>query len=161
MPYVPSEKTPEHIEKYNEDDRKVLDPLAKALAEGIAKVAKKYGYKGAFLGETNYALTRLFNHLPRELVKSGEAKSEIRYWMQAGIFGVLLDIALEYKFRVNQAYEYAQRVKSGDCYDTPYYSKLVEVVDKRGKHIGYVDIGMKRTDETLSQDVLTLKLKLQ
>lgn len=154
MPYVPSKKTLGHLEKYGEDDREVLDPLAKLLAEGIAKVAKKYKYKGAFLGELNYSITRLLNHLPRELVKTGEAASEIRYWMQAGIMGVCLDVALEYKHRVNRSYESAQIIKSGDCYDTPYYSRLVEVVDDNGEHVGYQEVMLKRSDKTLNSDMI-------
>jgi len=124
MPYIPSKKTDGITE-----DREILDPLAKQLAKGIAEVAKKYNYKGAFLGEMNYAITRLIQHLPRALVGTGEAASELRYWMQAGMYGVLLDVILEHKVRVNQAYEVAQIIKSGDCYDAPYYSKPVKVLD--------------------------------
>lgn len=149
MPYVPSEKTNPPAE-----DRKILDPLAKQVAEGIAHIAKKYNYKGAFLGELNYLITRLIQHLPRALVKTGEAASELRYWMQAGIYGVMLDVILEHKVRVNQAYEIAQIMKSGDCYDTPYYSKPVEVVDDKGNVVGHVYVNMKRSGKTVGQDVL-------
>ena len=156
MPYVPSEKTDGIAQ-----DRNILDPLAKALAEGIAEVAKKYKYKGAFLGEMNYAFTRMIQHLPRALVETGEAESEIRYWMQAGMYGVLMDVILEHKVRVNQSYEIAQINKSGDCYDTPYYSKPVEVLDANGIHAGYVYINMQRSAQTIDQDILENgKLKL-
>src|SRR5690242_4834149 len=107
MPYVPSEKT-----DGKSQDRNILDPLAKALADGIAKVAANYEYDGAFLGELNYSLTRLIQHLPRSLQESKGFKDETRYWLQAGLFGVLVDVMLEYKIRVNQAYEIAQIEKS-------------------------------------------------
>lgn len=149
MPYVPSEKTIPSAE-----DRKVLGPLAKQVAEAIAQVAKKYNYKGAFLGEMNFFTTRLMQELPIALMKTGEAASELRYWMQAGMFGVLLDVILEYKLKVNQGYEIAQIMKSGDCYDAPYYSRPVEVVDENGKVVGHVYVNMKRSGETVGQDVL-------
>ena len=149
MPYVPSEKTDPPAE-----DRKILDPIAKEAAEAIAAVAKKYSYIGAFLGETNFFITRLLNHLPRALVETGESQSELKYVLQAGMFGVLIDVILEYKARVNQAYEIAQIIKSGDCYDTPYYNKPVEVVDENGKIVGHVYVNMKRSDDTVNQDVL-------
>jgi len=146
MPYVPSKKTPNQMEKYNEDDRAILDPLAEKVAETIAKISKKYNYKGAFAGELNYFETRVLNHLPRKLMETGEMSSELRYWYQAIIFGVQLDVALEYKRRVNSAYEAAQIIKSGDCYDTPYRTQLVSVVNKEGKEIGQIEIMIKRED---------------
>lgn len=149
MPYVPSEKTDGKAQ-----DRNILDPLAKKLAEGIAEVSAKYKYKGAFAGEMNYAITRLLNHLPRALMATEEASSELRYWMQAIFFGVLQDVALEYKVRVNPAYEIAQIIKSGDCYDTPYYNKPVEVVDENGNLIGHIYVNMERSTKTVNQDVL-------
>ena len=147
MPYVPSEKTPGHMEKFNEDDRKVLNPLIQALSDGIAQVAKKYGYDGAFAGEMNYALTRLLQELPRSLMKTGQIKEEIRYWLQPLMYGVLLDVALEHKRRVNVAYEAAQIVKSGDCYDTPYYTKLVEIINEDNVVIGHQEVMIKRSDD--------------
>ena len=156
MPYVPSKKTG----LSTGDDRAELDPSIQALAESIAKVSTKHGYDGAFQGELNYAITRLIQELPRQLVKTGNLKSDTRYWIQSAIFGVLFDIALEYKFRVNQAYEAAQILKSGDCYDTEYYSRLVEVKDKDGKLIGHTHVLMKRSDDTINKDVVgTLELK--
>ncbi len=156
MPYVPSKKT-----DGKSTDREILDPLAKALADGIAQVAEKYHYDGAFLGEMNYALTRLIQHLPRSLMATNQTKDETRYWLQAGLFGVLLDVALEYKVRVNQSYEIEQIKKSGDCYDTPFYNKPVEVVDETGKSVGYVYLNMKRTSETINKDILDGKLILR
>lgn len=156
MPYVPSEKT-----DGKSQDRNILDPLAKALADGIAKVASKYSYDGAFLGEMNYSLTRLIQHLPRSLQQYCNFKDETRYWLQAGMFGVLDDVKLEYKLRVNQSYEQEQIKKSGDCYDTPYYSRTVEVVDDFDKHIGYVYVNVKRSEDTLNVDILPQKLTLK
>ena len=149
MPYVPSEKTEE-----KEDDRAVLNPHIENLARAIADVCKRHNYEGAFAGELNYALTRLLQELPRELIAAGQIKEELRYWIQPLFFGVLLDVALEYKRRVNIAYEAEQIIKSGDCYDTPYYTKLVEVVDDRGNHIGYQEVMVKRNPETLDKDIL-------
>jgi hypothetical protein len=156
MPYVPSDKTEPPAE-----DRAILDPVAKKAADTIAEVAKKYPYEGAFAGELNYFLTRILCHLPRSLMDVGVLKEELRYWIQPLIYGVALDVALEHKRRVNVAYEAAQIVKSGDCYDTPYYTRLVEVVDESGKHIGYQEVMLKRSDDTLNVDVLTGKLVLK
>jgi hypothetical protein len=136
----------------------VLDPLAKQLADGIATVAAKYGYDGAFLGELNYALTRLIQHLPRSLQEKQGFKDEIRYWIYAGIVGVLVDVKDEYKRRVNPAYEDAQIEKSGDCYDTPYYDRLIDVVDAAGKKYGTMSVRMKRSPETLHIDKLPVKI---
>ena len=153
MPYVPSEKTP--VDKVgglknNEgkaQDRKVLDIAIEGLAEAICEVSIPYGYDGAFLGELNYSVTRLIQRIPQLMVDKKVFKSALRYWIYAGIAGVLLDIKDEYKRRVNTAYEAAQIVKSGDCYDTPYYTKLVEVVDKTGKVVGHQEIMIKREDD--------------
>ncbi len=149
MPYVPSQKT-DGVSQ----DRVILDPLAKALADGIADVSAKYKYDGAFLGELNYSLTRLLQHLPRSLQTICGFKDETRYWLQAGLFGVLMDVILEYKVRVNQAYEIAQIEKSGDCYDTPYYSRVVEFLDETGKCVGKGYINMPRSESTLEVDKL-------
>ena len=144
------------------------------LAETIFEVAKGYNYEGAFLGELNYAITRLIQRVPQIKVSLGqyEAKSEIRYWLYAvtvealifasdqfkssgiGISGVFEDIKDEYKRRVNVAYEAAQIIKSGDCYDTPYYTRLVNVRDEAGEIIGHQEIMLKRSEATLNQDVL-------
>jgi hypothetical protein len=140
------------------DDREILDVLAQATAKGIAEVAAKYKYKGAHAGELNYTLTRILNHLPRELMKTGEMKSELRYYFNAIIYGVLLDVALEHKTRVNKAYEIAQIKKSGDCYDGPYYNRVMDVMTKDGKTIGSIMVNMARSDETLNIDVLPNKL---
>lgn len=149
MPYVPSSKTPNLA-----DDRIVLDQAVEQLSRAIAQVSARHGYEGAFAGELNYALTRLLQQIPRELIAANQIKEELRYWMQPLMYGVLLDVALEHKRRVNVAYEAAQIVKSGDCYDTPYYTRLVEIVDKLGNHVGYQEVMLKRSNETLSKDII-------
>lgn len=156
MPYVPSEKT-----DGKSQDRNILDPLAKALADGIAEVSANYKYDGAFLGEMNYALTRLIQHLPRSLQKFQGFKDETRYWMQAGMFGVLMDVMLEYKVRVNQAYEIAQIEKSGDCYDTPYYSRVIQFMDETGKVVGTGYVNMPRSAATLHVDKLPFAIPVR
>ncbi len=149
MPYVPGKKT-----EGKEDDRCVLDPAISELCKAIAKVSNRHGYEAAFAGELNYCLTRILQKLPRHLMKVGAMKEELRYWIQPLMYGVLLDVALEHKRRVNVPYEAAQIVKSGDCYDTPYYTRLIEIVDATGKHIGHQEIMLKRSDETLNKDVI-------
>jgi hypothetical protein len=194
------------MEKYNEDDRAVIDAevvkRASVMAElvtnnysvlpillnefdavvqgnelGIAikGVAVKYGYEGAYLGELNYAMTRLIQEFPMAVVKLGKWKEELRYWLYAvitealikqaqkdylapGESGVFEDIKDEYKVRVNEAYEHEQIKKSGDCYNAPYYSKVIDVVTKEGKLVGTVKVNMKRSDDTVNLDVLNVKL---
>jgi hypothetical protein len=151
------------------------------LAFVIMTVGARYKYEGAFLGELNYAITRLIQRVPqlKVEVKVWEEKSELRYWLYAvtvealtfvaarfmssgiGIGGVFEDIKDEYKRRVNVGYEAAQIIKSGDCYDTPYYTRLVEVVSDQGEHIGYQEVMLKRSDETLKKDVLDAQIVLR
>src|ERR1700690_2296718 len=112
MPYVPSSKTPG-----KQDDRVVLDGPVQALSDAIAEVSARHCYEGAFAGELNYSITRLLQEIPRSLIKAGQIKEELRYWIQPLMYGVLIDVALEHKRRVNTAYEVHQIVMSGDCYD--------------------------------------------
>lgn len=146
-----------------------------ALGEAIYSVGATYGYVSAFLGELNYAITRFIQRVPQIMVETGTwpAKNELRYWSYAcateallvvaleakdweiGVFGVFTDIVLEYKRRVNTAYEAEQILKSGDCYDAPYYTRLIEVVDSEGEHVGYQEVMLKRRDKTLKEDVLS------
>lgn len=148
------------------------------LARAIYETSAKYGYEGAYLGEFNYAFTRFIQRVPQIKVARGDWKDELRYWLYAetvtalkhaedstkdldiGVDGVFLDIKDEYKRRMNTAYEAAQIVKSGDCYDGPYYTRLVEIVDERGKIIGHMEVMLKRSEETLHQDVLDHQLVL-
>lgn len=152
--------------------------LGPGLADTIYGVAIKYGYEGAFLGELNYAITRLIQRVPQLMVASGkwQAKDELRYWLYAvtvealiyaaanckdsgcGVGGVFEDIKDEYKRRVNTAYEAAQIVKSGDCYDTPYYNRLMRIVDSEGNEVGKFLVDMPRSDETLHTDVLDFNI---
>lgn len=134
-----------------------------ALADTIRILGHKYGYDGAELGILNYAITRLIQVVPQKLVGSGvwEHKNELRYWIYAytvdaliktsiifagheGVGGVFEDVKDEYKRRVNTAYEAAQIIKSGDCYDTPYHTRLVEIYDASGKLIGYQELMITR-----------------
>jgi len=155
------------------------------LARAIFETGEKWGYEGAFLGELNYAMTRFIQRVPGIMVELGKwkEKDELRYWLYArtvsaliyasrhtenygiGIDGVFEDIKDEYKRRVNTAYEAEQIVKSGDCYDAPYFTRLVEVVDDSG-HVGYMEIMLKRTPMSSSRlrrdkDVLNRQIKLE
>jgi len=148
----------------------VNDPEV-ALACTIHSVGAEYPYEGAFLGELNYAITRLIQRVPQIKVQRGEWAQEIRYWLYAatvealtwaaynaptgfGVSGVFEDIKDEYKRRVNTAYEAEQILKSGDCYDTPYYTRLVRVVKEDGTLVGHQEVMLKRSDATLNVDVL-------
>lgn len=151
------------------------------FAKVVFDVGAKYGYDGAFLGELNYGITRLIQRVPQLMVASDKwaKKDEIRYWLYAvtvealsnasneflksglGIGGVFEDIKDEYKRRVNPSYEAAQIVKSGDCYDTPYYNRLVRIVDEDGKEVGKILVDMVRSEETLHKDVLDGELVLR
>ncbi len=151
------------------------------LARTIYKTGAKYGYECAELGEFNYAITRFIQRVPQIKVARGDWKEsdELRYWLYAntvsalvyasrhtedldiGLDGVFIDIKDEYKWKVNRPYEAAQIIKSGDCYDTPFYTRLVEMVDENGKVIGHTDIYLKRDPSTLNKDVLDLQLVLR
>ncbi|OGM99708.1 MAG: hypothetical protein A3B91_01570 [Candidatus Yanofskybacteria bacterium RIFCSPHIGHO2_02_FULL_41_29] len=142
------------------------------LAQAIRDVGAEYDYEGAYLGELNYAITRFIQRVPQLLVAKKKWKDELRYWVYArtvaaliyaarhtehfgtGIDGVFEDIKDEYKRRVNPAYEAAQILKNGDCYDTPYYTRLIELVDEAGTLIGHQEVMLKRSDTTLHQDLL-------
>lgn len=157
----------------NQNSLPVSKPEEK-LAKAIFETGAKYGYEGAYLGEFNYAITRFIQRVPQIKVQRGgwKEKDELRYWVYAetvsalikasreaekldiGLDGVFEDIKDEYKRRVNTAYEAAQILKSGDCYDTPYYTKLAEVIDENGNHVGYQEIMVKRDDATVNKDLL-------
>jgi hypothetical protein len=150
------------------------------LARVIFDLGATYGYEGAFLGELNYAITRLIQRVPQVMVETKQWKptDEIRYWLYAitvqalmhtatlgadntyGIGGVFEDIKDEYKRRVNTSYEAAQILKSGDCYDTPFYTRLIEVIAGDGNHLGYIEVMLARSEDTLHKDVLDSKLVL-
>lgn len=156
-----------------------LDPASIKLAKTIYRVGTREYYGGAYLGAFNYAITRFIQRVPQIKVEQGEWKYEFRYWLYAetvsalvyasrhtedldiGVDGVFIDIKNEYKWRVNRSYETAQILKNGDCYDTPYYNKLVEVVDENGNHIGHVYVDVERSKETLNLDRLDFQLVLK
>jgi hypothetical protein len=153
-------------------------PEAK-LAKAIFEVGEKYGYEGAFLGELNYSLTHFIQRVPQIMVENGVWKEELRYWLYAatvealtyaqnetknlgiGVSGVFEDIKDEYKWRVNRAYEASQIIKIGDCYDTPYYGRLMEVVDEEENHVGYMEVWLKRSPETVNLDILKGRIVLK
>ncbi len=136
-------------------------------------------YEGAYLGEFNYSFTRFIQRVPEIMVENRTWTEELRYWLYAatvqaltyaqsktedldnGISGVFEDIKDEYKRRVNTAYEAAQIIKSGDCYNTPYYTRVVEVVDEKGRVLGHMEIMLKRSPETLNKDVLDGQIVLK
>lgn len=142
------------------------------LAVTIVSLETTHGYEGAFLGELNYSVTRVIQRVPQIMVERKVWASEIRYWLyaatvealirvsfvtlnlEAGIGGVFEDIKDEYKRRVNTSYEAEQIVKSGDCYDTPFYTRLVEVRDGSDRLVGYQEVMVKRSESTLKTDVI-------
>jgi len=71
-----------------------------SLAQVIFDVAKKYNYQGAFLGELNYAITRLIQRVPQIKVGLGlwEKKSELRYWLYAITVEALIHASNEFKY---------------------------------------------------------------
>ncbi len=150
----------------------------------ILNVGKKYDYEGAFLGELNYGITRVIQRVPQILAEQGKCGlvkgKELRYWLYAmtvaslitvanklsledniGISGVFEDVKDEYKVRVNKSYEIEQILKSGDCYDTPYFNKVVEVVDESGKNVGYTYIELKNDGKNVKLDKMPYKLVVQ
>lgn len=136
MPYIPSTKTPKKevrglkTKRGRAKDRILLEEKVRQLAESICDVSIPYGYDGAFLGELNYSITRLIQLIPQIMVDRGIFKTAFRYWLYAGIAGVLIDVKDEYKRRVNTAYEAEQIMKSGDCYDTPFHTRLIKIKGK-------------------------------
>jgi hypothetical protein len=160
------------------------DNAATKLAHVIYDVGAAYKYEGAFLGELNYTITRLIQRVPQIMVKSGKWKDELRYWLYAatvealiytsietrdrgvGVSGVFEDIKDEYKVRVNRAYEDVQIAKSGDCYDTPYYGRILSGVDEdNGEHVGYFELRLDRSKvppaERNDPDVLSYVIPLK
>lgn len=157
----------------------VSDSPEAHLARAIYETGEKYSYGGAYLGELNYAITRFIQRVPQIKVANGTWTDELRYWVYAttvealmwihnftlewgiGLSGVFMDIKDEYKRRMNTAYEAWQIVKSGDCYDGPYYTRLVPVVDESGSVIGYMEIMLKRDPKTVGLDLLDDEIVLR
>ena len=152
------------------------DSSGATLAKAIFAVTKNYDYEGVYLGELNYAITRFIQRVPQIMVEEHKWDQEFCYWLYAatiealtcvavktqnfgiGVGGVFEDIKDEYKRRVNTTYEAEQILKSGDCYDTPYYTRLVRVVDEKGAVIGYQEIMLKRSGATIGKDLLDFSI---
>ncbi len=144
-----------------------LDTKPKILGNEMFEVAKGHDHRPSWLGEMNYSITRLIQLVPRKMVQKGAWKEEFRYWVFAqtvgaleraaleinkkniqdnltyvlnGMVGSLFDIKDEYKRRVNTAYEAIQIRKSGDCYDGPYHTELIDVKDQHGNTTGWQEI---------------------
>ena len=140
------------------------------LACAIVDAAKGYHTKGGWLGELNYALTMLIQQVPLKMKASGDWDEALRYWIYAetvgalvrtsqemharhrnhwvgnGLAGVFEDVKDEYKRRVNTAYEAAQILKSGDCFDaTPYRTRLVPFEHEGVR--GYIEIMLPKAAE--------------
>jgi hypothetical protein len=161
----------------------ILEEKENSFAQIILEVGETYKYEGAFLGELNYAITRVIQKVPQLLAlqnKCGLTKGkELRYWLYAmtvdaliktaiklsekyedtkGIAGVFEDIKDEYKVRVNKSYEIAQILKSGDCYDTPYLNKIVEIIDEEGNNVGYTYVEIINNGENYKKDKMDFKI---
>ncbi len=137
---------------------------AERLAFEIFMGAGKYGYRGAWLGGLDYALTRLIQVVPVKMMKRKAWKEEFRFWVYIqtasalersamtiharemddwvndALVGVLMDVKDEYKRRVNSAYEAVQVKKTGDCYTTRYRTEISDVKDDKGDVIGYGEV---------------------
>jgi hypothetical protein len=140
-----------------------------ALAQTIVAAAKAYQQQGGFLGELNYALTRLIQLVPYRMHQRGVWKEALRYWLYAetvgalvrtsyelhaafgndwisnGMAGVFEDVKDEYKRRVNTAYEALQILKSGDCYEkAPFHTQLVEF--ETGGAKGWIEVMLPKQE---------------
>jgi hypothetical protein len=157
--------------------------IAINFAKTVLEVGASYKYEGAFLGELNYSITRVIQRVPQLLAEKGKCGlskgKELRYWLYAmtvdaligvanrllacgyntkGIAGVFEDIKDEYKVRVNKSYEIAQILKSGDCYDTPYFNKVVEIINKDGKVVGHTYIELTNDGENYKLDKMPFRI---
>jgi len=142
---------------------------AQRLAATIVEVAQCYGLKGGWTGELNYAITMLIQHVPFQMCRRKAWDEALRYWIYAetvgaltrtaydlhastaddyignGLTGVFEDIKDEYKRRVNTAYEAAQILKSGDCFDyVPFRTQLVAT--SVGGATGYQEVMLPKQD---------------
>jgi len=142
---------------------------AQQLAAAIVEAARVYGTKGGWTGELNYAITMLIQRVPYQMQCGKVWEESLRYWIYAetvgaltrtaydlhrttaddyvgnGLTGVFEDVKDEYKRRVNSAYEAAQILKSGDCYDfVPFRTQLVATTV--GGAAGYQEVMLPRQD---------------
>ncbi len=128
---------------------------AQRLGHQLFDVAKRKGgsIKVDWLGNLNYATTRLIQIVPHIMVAEHGWKEEFnnsiytmtagaleqtameirtRYvpgnieWVLDGLVGVLFDITDEYKRRVNIAYRAVQIKDLGDSFDAPFRTEVVE-----------------------------------
>jgi hypothetical protein len=140
---------------------------AQRMGQQIFDVARRKGgsIRVDWLGNLNYAITRLIQMVPHSMAQKHGWKSEFnqriylmtagaiehtalavreRYvpgnieWVLDGLVGVLFDIADEYKRRVNIAYQAVQMKERGDVYYVPFRTEIVEVKNQFGK--GYQEI---------------------
>ncbi len=141
---------------------------AQKLGQQILEAAKKSSDGLGWFGGFNYSITRLIQAVPHIMVVNLEWQAEFRYflyaltagaieqsaieirtrqvpanleWVVNGLVGTLFDVKDEYKRRVNISYEAIQIKKSGDCYDVPFRTEVVEVKDPDGNK-GYQEIMM-------------------
>lgn len=144
---------------------------ANALATNVLNAAVTHGAPGdgTFLGPLNYAITRLLQRIPQIKVERDDWKHEFRYWMSPyvsealelavrdtldwgiGAAGVFRDVLEEYRERVKKPYEYAQAVKNGDCFDTPWHTKAMSLVDARGRRVGYAVAMVERSTDVTGE----------
>jgi len=142
---------------------------AQQLAATIVETARGYGIQGGWTGELNYAITMLIQLVPYEMCRRKAWADSLRYWIYAqtvgaltrtaydlhvgtaddyignGLTGVFEDIKDEYKRRVNSAYEAAQILKSGDCFDyVPFRTHLVATTV--GGVSGYQEVMLPRQE---------------
>ncbi len=143
---------------------------AQKLGQRIFEVAKEAngGSQMGWFGGFNYSVTRLIQIVPHIMVVNLEWQAEFRYFLYAltagaieqsaldirakkvpanvewavnGLVGTLFDVKDEYKRRVNISYEAIQIKKSGDCYDVPFRTEVVDVKDPEGNK-GFQEIMM-------------------
>lgn len=142
---------------------------AQHVAATIVEVSRAAGVKGGWTGELNYAITRLIQYVPHAMRLRKAWDQSLRYWIYAqtvgaltrtaydlhsrtaddyvgnGLTGVFEDVKDEYKRRVNTAYEAAQILKSGDCYElAPYRTQLV--ADTVDGVAGWQEVMLPRRD---------------
>jgi hypothetical protein len=94
MPYLKPEQRPK------------LDPLIKALADEINKMAKESGEEHAFAGLLDYSFSKLIM----------QTLPEQRYWAYTLVEGMLHGLSKEFNRRVVSPYEETQKEQRGDIY---------------------------------------------
>ncbi len=152
------------LQRLQEGEKKTARGGAERLAHEIFVGAEKHGYRGAWLGGLDYALTRLIQVVPTKMIAKKAWKEEFRFWVYVqtagaleraamtvhsqdkdgwvadALVGTLMDVKDEYKRRVNSAYEAVQVSKAGDCYTTRYRTEIADIKDEKGNVTGYREI---------------------